>query len=71
VTTYPSVKFSGGRVCHEHHQSLAKETSPDNYKYPKRPKVDGKLTPFVPTLLLAWMLMHGVQSGIDVLHDAV
>src|SRR5450759_4731340 len=30
-----------------------KETSPDNYKYPKRPKVDGKLTPFVPTLLLA------------------
>jgi transposase len=30
-----------------------KETCPDNYKYPKRPKVDGKLTPFVPTLLLA------------------
>src|SRR5664279_2080513 len=30
-----------------------KETRPDNYKYPQRPKVDGKLTPFVPTLLLA------------------
>lgn len=30
-----------------------KETSPDGYKYPKRPKVSGKLTPFVPALLLA------------------
>ena len=30
-----------------------KETSPDGYKYPKRPKVNGKLTPFVPALLLA------------------
>ena len=30
-----------------------KETSPDGYKYPKRPKVNGKLTPFVPILLLA------------------
>jgi transposase len=30
-----------------------KETRPDNYKYPQRPKVNGKLTPFVPTLLLA------------------
>ena len=30
-----------------------KETSPDGYKYPKRPKVNDKLTPFIPTLLLA------------------
>ena len=30
-----------------------KETKPDSYKYPERAKVDGKLTPFVPTLLLA------------------
>ena len=30
-----------------------KETSPDGYKYPKRPTVNGKLTPFVPALLLA------------------
>ena len=30
-----------------------KETSPDGYKYPKRPKVNSKLTPFVPALLLA------------------
>ena len=30
-----------------------KETRLDNYKYPKRPKINGKLTPFVPALLLA------------------
>ena len=30
-----------------------KETSPDGYKYPKRPKVNSKLTPFIPALLLA------------------
>ena len=30
-----------------------KETRPDNYTYPKRPKINGKLTPFAPTLLLA------------------
>jgi len=30
-----------------------KETRPDNYKYPKRPKINSKLTPFVPALLLA------------------
>ena len=30
-----------------------KETSPDTHRYPKRPKVIGKLTPFVPSLLLA------------------
>ncbi len=30
-----------------------KEIRPDSYKYPERAKVDGKLTPFVPTLLLA------------------
>ena len=30
-----------------------KETRPDSYKYPERAKVDGKLTPFVPALLLA------------------
>ena len=30
-----------------------KETGPDSYKYPERAKVDGKLTPFVPALLLA------------------
>ena len=30
-----------------------KETRPDNYTYPKRPKIDGKLTPFAATLLLA------------------
>ena len=30
-----------------------KETSADGYKYPKRPQVSGKLTPFVPALLLA------------------
>jgi hypothetical protein len=29
-----------------------KETRPDSYKYPKRAKVDGKLTPFIPALLL-------------------
>ena len=30
-----------------------KEARPDSYKYPKRPKINGKLTPFVPALLLA------------------
>ena len=30
-----------------------KETRTDAHQYPKRPKVDGKLTPFVPRLLLA------------------
>ena len=30
-----------------------KETSPDGYKYPKRPQINGKLTPFIPALLLA------------------
>jgi transposase len=30
-----------------------KETSPDGYKYPKRPQVNGKLTPYIPALLLA------------------
>ena len=30
-----------------------KETVPDNYKYPKRPKVTSKLTPYIPVLLLA------------------
>src|SRR5664280_597893 len=30
-----------------------KETSPDGYKYPKRPLVNGKLTPYIPALLLA------------------
>lgn len=30
-----------------------KEGNPDNYKYPKRPQVTSKLTPFIPTLLLA------------------
>jgi transposase len=30
-----------------------KETRPDHHKYPQRPGVDGKLTPFIPTLLLA------------------
>jgi transposase len=30
-----------------------KETRPDSYKYPERAKVDGKLTPFIPALLLA------------------
>jgi len=30
-----------------------KETGADSYKYPERAKVDGKLTPFVPALLLA------------------
>ena len=30
-----------------------KETKPDSLKYSKRPKVNGKLTPFVPALLLA------------------
>jgi hypothetical protein len=29
-----------------------KETVPDNYKYPKRPKVTSKLTPYIPGLLL-------------------
>ena len=30
-----------------------RETKPDTRKYPQRPKVDGKLTPFAPRLLLA------------------
>lgn len=30
-----------------------KEGNPDNYKYPKRPPVTSKLTPYMPTLLLA------------------
>ncbi len=30
-----------------------KEISPDGYKYPKRPQVNGKLTPYIPALLLA------------------
>lgn len=30
-----------------------KEGNPDHYKYPKRPQVTSKLTPFIPTLLLA------------------
>jgi transposase len=30
-----------------------KETRPDGYKYPKRPQVNGKLTPYIPALLLA------------------
>lgn len=30
-----------------------KEGNPDHYKYPKRPSVTSKLTPFIPTLLLA------------------
>ncbi len=30
-----------------------KEGNPDNYKYPQRPQVTSKLTPFIPTLLLA------------------
>ncbi|MDD5267784.1 MAG: hypothetical protein PHO08_11750 [Methylococcales bacterium] len=30
-----------------------KKSRPDNYKYPERTKVDDKLTPFVPILLLA------------------
>gem|GEM_PF-5814975 len=42
-----------------------KETSADAYKYPKRPQVNGKLTPFVPALFWHWRLTHGVRSGID------
>jgi transposase len=30
-----------------------KETSSDGYKYPKRPQVNSKLTPYIPALLLA------------------
>jgi transposase len=30
-----------------------KETRPDGYKYPKRPRGNGKLTPYIPALLLA------------------
>ncbi len=46
-----------------------KETRPDNYTYPKRPKIDGKLTPFLhlPCYWL-WMLIHGAQNGIGVPH---
>ena len=40
-----------------------KETSPDSHKYPKRPKVNGKLTPFVPALLLA--LEADSRRGVD------
>jgi transposase len=38
-----------------------KETSPDGYKYPKRPTVNGKLTPFVPALL--WTLALPANCG--------
>jgi transposase len=30
-----------------------KESNPDNYKYPKRPQENSKLTPYIPALLLA------------------
>lgn len=42
-----------------------KETSPDGYKYPKRPQVNGKLTPYIPALLLALEVDSRVLSGID------
>jgi hypothetical protein len=45
------VKYSG--LSRNTIKAWLKETSPDGYKYPKRPPVNGKLTPFVPVLLLA------------------
>lgn len=53
------------RLFHRDHLSISeiqrrntiktwlKETIPDNYKYPKRPQVNCKLTPYIPALLLA------------------
>ena len=54
MTTYPSAKYSGGQACRgtPSKHGLRKPVL-NGYKYPKRPKVNGKLTPFIPLLLLA------------------
>jgi transposase len=42
-----------------------KETSPDGYKYPKRPTVNSKLRRLFLPCYWRWKLTHGVLSGID------
>jgi len=54
VTIYPSDEIQRRTSLSRNTiKAWLKETRPDNYKYPERAKVDGKLTPFVSTLLLA------------------